>query len=96
MLEKDVEKRLCKRVQEVGGIAYKFSSPARRSVPDRICIFPDGDLVFAEVKQPNGVVTKLQRHEHKILINLRQTVIVIYDYRDVDMFIRMWERGEFK
>lgn len=38
MLEKKVEEHLCKRVKELGGIAYKFTSPQRRSVPDRLVL----------------------------------------------------------
>lgn len=38
MLEKKVEEHLCKRVKEAGGIAYKFTSPQRRSVPDRLVL----------------------------------------------------------
>lgn len=42
--EKDVEERLRRKVRsELGGIAYKFTSPARRSVPDRlVCLPPTG------------------------------------------------------
>lgn len=38
MLEKKVEEHLCKKVKEAGGIAYKFTSPQRRSVPDRLVL----------------------------------------------------------
>jgi hypothetical protein len=36
--ERDVEAHLVKRVKEAGGIAYKFTSPQRRSVPDRLVL----------------------------------------------------------
>lgn len=38
MLEKVIEAHLVKRVKEQGGIAYKFTSPQRRSVPDRLVL----------------------------------------------------------
>lgn len=38
MLEKHIEAHLVKRVKEHGGIAYKFTSPQRRSVPDRLVL----------------------------------------------------------
>jgi hypothetical protein len=38
VLEKQIEAYLVKRVKEAGGIAYKFTSPQRRSVPDRLVL----------------------------------------------------------
>lgn len=38
MLEKTIEAHLVKRVKERGGVAYKFTSPQRRSVPDRLVL----------------------------------------------------------
>lgn len=38
MLECVVEKHLITKVKELGGIAYKFTSPQRRSVPDRLVL----------------------------------------------------------
>jgi hypothetical protein len=36
--ETDVERAFCARVKTNGGTAYKFTSPARRSVPDRLVL----------------------------------------------------------
>lgn len=38
MLEKDIEAHLTKKVKVAGGVAYKFTSPQRRSVPDRLVL----------------------------------------------------------
>lgn len=38
-LEARVERRLCKRVIEQGGEPYKFVSPGRSGVPDRLLVF---------------------------------------------------------
>lgn len=38
MLERDIEKHLVTKVKAAGGVAYKFTSPQRRSVPDRIVL----------------------------------------------------------
>ena len=35
--ESIIEKHLAAAVKAAGGVAYKFVSPGRRSVPDRIC-----------------------------------------------------------
>ena len=38
MLESTIEKYLVKRIEAIGGTAEKFTSPNRRSVPDRLVL----------------------------------------------------------
>jgi hypothetical protein len=40
MAERDIERRHRKAVKRRGGTAYKFVSPGRRGVPDRLVLFP--------------------------------------------------------
>ena len=40
MLERDIEAYFVKKVKDAGGVAMKFTSPQRRSVPDRIVLMP--------------------------------------------------------
>ncbi|TFA77367.1 nuclease [Escherichia coli] len=47
-----IEKHLVAEVKKSGGVAFKFVSPGRRSVPDRIVLLPGGRLVFVECKAP--------------------------------------------
>ena len=63
MLEKTIEAYLVQKVKEIGGIAYKFTSPQRRSVPDRLCLFPYGLMIFVEVKAPKKLPTEAQARE---------------------------------
>ena len=72
LTEKDIEAALCKRVKKLGGLCEKFSSPGRRSVPDRIVTLPAdyrplrmiGDyhpsIIFIELKAPGKKPTKAQ------------------------------------
>lgn len=64
MLEKTIEVALCKRVKELGGSCEKFTSPGRRSVPDRLITLPGGRIVFVEVKAPGKKATELQAYDH--------------------------------
>lgn len=64
MLEKTIEVALCKRVKELGGMCEKFTSPGRRSVPDRIVTLPGGRIVFVELKAPGKTATALQESDH--------------------------------
>ncbi|WP_205571924.1 MULTISPECIES: VRR-NUC domain-containing protein [Burkholderia] len=88
MLEKTVETYLVDRVRVAGGDAYKFSSPARVSVPDRIVVFPPARIYFVELKRPGGVVTKGQLREHERLRALGCDVRVIDSREAVDAFVR--------
>jgi len=53
--EATIERYLCDRVKELGGIAYKFRSPARKHVPDRMVVLPGGIAAWIEVKAPGEV-----------------------------------------
>ena len=88
MDEKTVERELVKRVKEEGGIAYKFSSPGRRSVPDRLCLFPGGKILFVECKRPGGKVTKPQAREHERLRQMGFDVVIIDNKKDADVLIK--------
>ena len=52
MRESSVETNICAAVKSRGGVAWKWVSPGRRGVPDRICIFPKGIIIFVELKRP--------------------------------------------
>ena len=76
--EKDTERYLCEQVEErMNGIAYKFVSPQRRSVPDRLCILPEGRHFFVEVKSEGKNPTPGQIREIKRLQNLHHPVWVV-------------------
>lgn len=60
MLEKDLERLIGEYVKKRGGLFLKFSSPNNRGVPDRICLFPGGRMMFLEVKAPGKKPTALQ------------------------------------
>ena len=82
MDEKTVERELVKRVKEEGGIAYKFTSPNRRSVPDRLCLLPGGKILFVECKAPGKKPTKLQAREHERLRAMGFDVVIVDNKKD--------------
>jgi len=63
-LEKDIENALVRRVKTLGGTCEKFTSPGRRSVPDRIVTLPGGVIIFVEVKSCGKMPTELQGRDH--------------------------------
>jgi len=66
MLEKVIEAALVKRVKALGGMAEKFTSPNKRSVPDRIVTLPGGVIIFVELKAPGKLPKPLQQRDHDI------------------------------
>jgi len=74
--ERDIETYLCDEVESMGGHAYKFTSPGRRNVPDRLCVLP-GLVFFVECKAPGESPTKAQERELNRLAELDQWVFVV-------------------
>ncbi|MDE9536145.1 VRR-NUC domain-containing protein [Xenorhabdus bovienii] len=75
--ESVIENHLVKEIKKAGGIAYKFVSPGRRSVPDRICVLPGGRVVFVECKAPGEKPRPDQLREHERLRALGCEVVVL-------------------
>ncbi|WP_257834991.1 hypothetical protein [Burkholderia glumae] len=87
MLEKTVEAYLVERVRALGGEPYKFTSPARASVPDRIVVLPPGRVYFIEVKRPGGKLTRGQEREHERLRRLGADVRVLDSIGAINAFV---------
>lgn len=86
MLEKTIEAALVKRVKELGGIAEKFTSPQKRSVPDRLVTLPDGVIIFVELKAPNKKPSPKQALDHERRRALGCDVRVIDDIEVARVF----------
>lgn len=68
-LEKDIERKVVAYAKSLGCLCYKFTSPAQRSVPDRIIITPHGVTGYLELKRPGGKPTEAQLYELGRLID---------------------------
>ena len=79
MLERDVEKKVCDYAKDKGFLVYKFTSPARAAVPDRIFINKQGYVFFVEFKRPGAKPTEAQNREHERLRKQNILVAVIDD-----------------
>ena len=75
ILEKEIEKKFCQRVESRGGMTVKFSDPSRRGAPDRLVI--EQDIYFVEFKRPKGVIAKHQIEYAKRLEDLNVMVYLI-------------------
>lgn len=86
-MERDIERYLVKRVKELGGVAYKFVSPAHRGVADRLVVLPGGRVWFVEVKAPGGRLSMLQKIFFEEMQALGQNVRIVWFKEDVDQLI---------
>jgi hypothetical protein len=86
MYESDVERRYKKKILDVGGVAYKFISPGRRGVPDRLVMLPIPEehrelinkyIWFTELKAPGKKPGAHQLNEIRALRKLGMRVDVI-------------------
>lgn len=86
MRESTVEKYLHKQVVKAGGWTYKFKSPGRRNVPDRIVIWP-AQVDMAECKAPGKKPRAGQVREHKRLTTFNIDVFVLDTKEKIDRYV---------
>lgn len=77
MLEKQIEAKVCEYAKTKNVLVYKFTSPARAAVPDRLFIRPDGRMWFVEFKRHGAKPTEAQEREHHRLRQHKVNVFVI-------------------
>lgn len=103
MKESVVERHLHTQVVKAGGTTYKFVSPGRKNVPDRIVIWPKklikpGDMSdllgewraaveFVECKAPGKKANPAQAREHVRLMKLNCVVLVLDTKAKVDAYL---------
>lgn len=101
MRERDVEAYLVNAVRRLRGVAYKFTSPGRRSVPDRHVRIPretpcpacgsGSHEFYVETKAPGAKLTPAQFLEHARLRELGARVYTADSKERVDEALR-WGR----
>ena len=93
MRESTIEKHLVAKVKAMGGMAYKFTSPAHRGVADRVVCLPDGSTWFVELKAPGGRLSELQKIFAKDMERLIQRYACLWSKEQVDDFIKALSRA---
>jgi len=81
MLEKNIEQKVCGYAKDKGILVYKFTSPARAAVPDRMFIV-DGFAIFIEFKREGCKPTPSQVRELERLKNKNIPVFVVDNVED--------------
>ena len=89
MRESEIEAAFKKMVEEKDGLYYKFTSPSRVGVPDRLVLF-DVDLwFFVEFKSEEGHLEPWQDREIRRLRDRGVKVFVVNDMEGV-WYIGRW------
>ena len=86
-MEKQIEAYLVKKVKALGGVAYKFVSPAHRGVADRVVVLPGGVVWFIELKAEGGRLSPLQKVFADEMARMNQNYCVLWSKEDVDTWI---------
>lgn len=81
--ERDVERALVEHIRKLGGEIRKVVFPGHSGAPDRVVLFPDGELTWVELKSPLGSVAPHQAREHARFRALGQTVLVLRSVTDI-------------
>ena len=77
MRESAIEQAICRYAKSVGILQFKFTSPNRAGVPDRIFLLPDRRVIFMEMKTPKGRLSRLQENEIRIIHKYGHSVYVV-------------------
>ncbi|MCI8388998.1 MAG: VRR-NUC domain-containing protein [Clostridiales bacterium] len=82
MLEKEIERRMKRAVEERGGMCCKFVSPGNPGVPDRMILIPGGRIVFVELKTETGRLAKIQEWQISEMRKRGADVRVVWGWSD--------------
>lgn len=93
MLEKEIENHFVWTVERLGGKSWKFTSPGRSGVADRIACLPDGTTWFVELKRPKGgVLAPLQAEFQSEVVWLKQRYALIHTKELIDEWSKVRQR----
>jgi hypothetical protein len=92
-MEKEIERHFVWTVERMGGITYKFTSPGRKGVADRIACLPDGSTWFVELKTKGGRLSPLQKMFAADMAALNQKYACLWTKEQVNEFAAIPRAG---
>jgi len=67
MTEQKIQFKKIKELEQQGYYVIKLTTTNKNGIPDLLAIPPNSDVLFVEVKKPNGKLSKLQEYRLKEL-----------------------------
>lgn len=92
MLEAAIEKVVCDYAKTKNFLVYKFTSPSRAAVPDRMFVTPAGRVFFIEFKREGAKPTPAQEREHARLRGHNVQVFVVDSVSEGYAIVDGWGR----
>lgn len=86
--EKNIEKYLVGKVNEMGGMCIKIPAIHHAGIPDRLILIPMGIIFFAEIKTTKNKPRKLQLLVHRKLRKIGFRVEVIDTTQQIREILR--------
>lgn len=86
--EKSVERKLVELTKLSGGLCIKLLTYQFTGLPDRMCLFPGGIIIFVELKTTGEKPRKIQSAVHRMLRNIGFRVEVIDTIKGVEDLIK--------
>jgi hypothetical protein len=90
--ESEIERHFVWAVQRIGGKTWKFTSPGRKGVADRIACLPDGQTWFVELKTKGGRLSLLQQLFAADMDFLQQNYVCLWNKEQIDAFVKTVSR----
>lgn len=91
MREAEIERHFVWSVERFGGKTWKFTSPGRRGVADRIACMPNGSTWFVELKTIGGRLSVLQQAFADDMVSLNQRYVCLSTKEEINMFMLSFE-----
>jgi Holliday junction resolvase len=67
MTEQQIQSKKIKELEAQGYYVIKLINTNKNGIPDLVAIPPNADILFVEVKKPDGKLSKLQEFRKKEL-----------------------------
>lgn len=75
MTEQQIQAKRIKELEGEGYYVIKLIKTNKNGIPDLIAIPPNSNVIFSEVKKPNGKLSKLQEYRLKELKTYGRTEV---------------------
>ncbi|QDP58591.1 MAG: putative nuclease [Prokaryotic dsDNA virus sp.] len=67
MTEQQIQAKRIKQLEADGYYVIKLVKTNKNGIPDLVAFKPDAEILFSEIKKPNGKLSKLQEYRLKEL-----------------------------
>lgn len=75
MTEQQIQSKRIKQLEAEGYYVIKLIKTNKNGIPDIVAIPPDSNVIFSEVKTPNGKLSRLQEYRLKELERYASTEV---------------------